>query len=160
MNDGVTLLTNVVICVIIITQQNETKEKHMGLDNSIEVKRTPYTNTIPELQRFNMSWDTKHEWDFEICYWRKCWNVRGAIFDATDPGKPMDNVVYTLNAGEIDRIIVALQSFNADNWDDGGGSIWDWEDMEERLQMQVENLKGLRKLMDKYDLEVFFVDSY
>lgn len=86
--------------------------------------------------------------------------MRGAIFDATDPGKPMDNIVCPLNAGEIDRIIVALQSFNADNWYDNCGSIWDWEDMEERLQMQVENLKELRKLMDRYDLEVFFVDSY
>lgn len=86
--------------------------------------------------------------------------MRGAIFDATDPGKPMDNIVCPLNADEIDRIIVALQSFNADNWNDALGSIWSWEDVEEKLQTDVKNLKILRKLMDKYDLEVFFVDSY
>lgn len=160
MNDGVILLTNVVICVIIITQQNETKEKHMGLDNSIEIRRTPYTDKIPKLQRFNAEWDTKREFDFCVCYWRKCWNVRGVIFDVVDCGKPMDNLECPLNAGEIDRIIVALQSFNADNWNDALGSIWSWEDVEEKLKTDVKNLKILRKLMDKYDLEVFFVDSY
>ncbi len=29
----------------------------MGLDNGIKVKRTPYTNTIPELQQFNLRMD-------------------------------------------------------------------------------------------------------
>ena len=58
----------------------------MGLDNSIEVKRNEYTNSIPELQRFNVSWDKEHKYDFEITYWRKCWNIREMIFDAIEGG--------------------------------------------------------------------------
>ena len=134
-------------------------EDFMGLDNSIEVRRTQYTDNIPELQRFNISWDKDRKWDFEICYWRKCWNVRGAIFDVADP-KPMNNCVCQLTKEEIDRIIVALGGFNADNWNDDLGSIWSWEDVEDKLKNDIENLKYLRPLMDKYDLEVIFVDSY
>ena len=35
----------------------------MGLDNGIEVKRTYYTNDIPELQRFNQPWNKEHKYN-------------------------------------------------------------------------------------------------
>ena len=131
----------------------------MGLDNSIEVKRTEYSKNIPELQKFIDPWDEKYGYNFSICYWRKCWNVRGAIFDVTDP-KPMDNCICELNKDEIDRIIDVLGKFNADNWNDDLGSIWGWDDVEDKMQQDIENLQELRQLMDKYNLEVIFVDSY
>ena len=112
------------------------------------------------MQKFIEPWDEKYEYDFSICYWRKCWNVRGAIFDVTDHGKHMDNCICELNKNEIDRMIEALGKFNADNWDDDLGSIWDWEDVEDKMRQDIENLKELRKLIDKYNLEVIFVDSY
>lgn len=72
----------------------------------------------------------------------------------------MDNCTCDLTKDEIDRIIVALGKFNADNWDDELGSIWEWKDVEDKLKQDIENLKELRLLMDKYELEVIFVDSY
>lgn len=69
-----------------------------------------------------------------------------------------------LTKQDIENIIKGLQSFNADNWQDNGGSIWEWEDEEwsysYKLKQDIENLKILRQLMDKYDLEVYFYDSY
>lgn len=135
----------------------------MGLDNGINVKRTEYTDNIPELKRFEDDWDKKHKHDFSITYWRKCYNIRYMIFDT------VKNIDYgsfkkLLTKQDIENIIKGLQSFNADNWQDNGGSIWEWEDEEwsylYKLKEDIENLKILRQLMDKYDLEVYFYDSY
>lgn len=83
-----------------------------------------------------------------------------------------DVVKHTRNNGisdpltttDIDNIIQGLQSFNSENWQYDGGSIWDWDDKEypysEKVQCDIEKLKVLRELMDKYDLEVYFYDSY
>ena len=86
------------------------------------------------------------------------------IFDVVD--KAQDNTTsYPLTTEDIDNIIVGLQSFNSENWQERDlGSIWDWDDEEwpysEKIKEDIENLKTLRKLMDKYDLDVRFIDSY
>lgn len=135
----------------------------MGLDNSVEIKRTSYTDAIPELQRFNEDWDTERKYNFCVCYWRKSWNVRSMIFEVVK-GAYNNSISEPLTTEDIDNIITGLQSFNADNWQDNGGSIWDWDDEEwpysEKIQRDIKNLQLLRKLMDKYELEVYFVDSY
>lgn len=135
----------------------------MGLDNSIEVKRNEYTNTIPELQQFNVEWDTEHKWDFEITYWRKCWSLRSMIFRVV-PGVHDNDISDPLTTKDIENIIKGLQSFNSENWQEGLGSIWDWDDewwpYSEHIKQDIENLQILRQLMDKYDLEVYFYDSY
>ena len=136
----------------------------MGLDNGIIVKRTEYTETIPELRQFDEDYNTWQKYPFEVCYWRKCYNIRSMIFDKIC-GKCFNNVISDqLNKEDIDNIIVGLQSFNSENWHEDGGSIWDWDDPDypysEKVQRDIENLKMLRPLMDKYDLEVYFYDSY
>ena len=135
----------------------------MGLDNSIEVKRNDYTSSISELKCFEEDWDKNHEYNFEICYYRKCWNVRSMIFDVIK-GAHDNGISDPLTTEDIDNIILGLQSFNADNWQDNGGSIWDWDDEEypysEKIQRDIESLKRLREVMDKCNLEVYFYDSY
>ena len=135
----------------------------MGLDNGIEVKRTPYTNVLPELQCFNGPWDDEHKYNFEVVYWRKCYNVRSMIMNTVQSVRN-NGTSDPLTTENIDAIINGLQSFNSDNWQDNGGSIWDWDDKEypysEHIKHDIENLKTLRKLMNKYDLEVYFYDSY
>ena len=129
----------------------------MGLDNSIEVKRNEYTDTLPELQRFNVEWDTKYE--FEICYWRKCWNIRNDIISILG-NRWNDNFETPLTSEDIDKIIVALKSLNAKNWYNHGSSIWEWDEYDDHIKCDIKKLKQLRKLMKKYDLEVVFIDSY
>ena len=99
----------------------------MGLDNGIEVKRTPYTNTIPELQQFNEDYDTECKYNFSVCYWRKCWNIRSMIFDTVE-GTYDNGITGPLTTEDIDNIIKGLRAFNSDNWQYNGGSIWEWDD--------------------------------
>ena len=135
----------------------------MGLDNSIQIKRNTSTNSIPELKQFELSYDNKHQFDFEICYWRKCYNIRNMIMDVVESGRDNDNSDI-LTTTDIEKIIHGLQSFNSANWQANGGSIWEWDDEEypysEKIQRDIENLKNLQTLMEKYDLEVYFYDSY
>ena len=135
----------------------------MGLDNSIQIKRNTSTNSIPELKQFELAYDNKHQFDFEICYWRKCYNIRNMIMDVVESARDNDNSDI-LTTTDIEKIIHGLQSFNSANWQENGGSIWDWDDEEypysEKIQRDIENLKKLQTLMEKYDLEVYFYDSY
>lgn len=131
----------------------------MGLDNSIEIKRTPYTDSISELRQFNLDWDNKHEYDFSVCYWRKCWNIRNGILDILGD-RFSDQWRFHLNTENIDKIIAFLKSLNKHNWNDDGGSIWTWEEYKNYIKDDIKKLKMLRKLMKKYDLKVVFIDSY
>lgn len=131
----------------------------MGLDNSIEIKRTPYTDSISELRQFNLDWDNKHECDFSVCYWRKCWNIRNGILDILGD-RFSDQWRFHLNTENIDKIIAFLKSLNKHNWNDDGGSIWTWEEYKNHIKDDIKKLKMLRKLMKKYDLKVVFIDSY
>lgn len=131
----------------------------MGLDNGIEVKRTPVSEIIAELQQFKHSWDKNDTLPYELAYFRKCWNVRGAIINCIDGGFN-DNYETKLTKEDVQRIIVALKAFNADNWDGGLGSIWDWEEQEPHIQRYIGNLELLVELMEHNDLDVVFYDSY
>ena len=135
----------------------------MGLDNGIQIKRNTSTNSIPELKQFELAYDNKHQFDFEICYWRKCYNIRNMIMDVVESARDNDNSDI-LTTTDIEKIIRGLQSFNSANWQENGGSIWDWDDEEypysEKIQRDIENLKNLQTLMERYDLEVYFYDSY
>ena len=131
----------------------------MGLDNGIEVRRNAHTSSIPELLQFELDYDK----DFEVCYWRKCWNIRDDILWIIGE-RFGDQYEYVLTKEDIDQIIKLLESYNAGNFEDSGSYIWDWDDDEypysKKIQQDIESLKVLRQLMDKYELDVYFYDSY
>ena len=131
----------------------------MGLDNGICIKRNSTSIEIyDKLRRFEDSWDTKHEYDFDIAYWRKCWNIRELIAEAI--GGIYDCSDTSITRDQIPEIINKLQSLNEENWEDRGSSIWTFEDQEPYIKQQIEDLWYLYELMDKYDIDVYFYDSY
>ena len=134
----------------------------MGLDNGISIKRTSFSSTLEELKQFETIYDKEHEYDFSICYWRKCWNVRNRILNALYILEPNDS--YTiLSIDDIDTIIDILKSFNSENWDDYGGSIWDWTDgIDEKMQYDIANLEQLKIIKERYEnsIEIYFYNSW
>lgn len=136
----------------------------MGLDNGIQVRRTPETNQIAELKIFNKDYDKELEYDFSVTYWRKCWGLRNDIlFLIGKRWTPEEEWEFKLTKDDVDNIIELLGSYNEETW---FGSIWEWtsdeegESYSEHIKQDIEDLKLLRKLMGKYDLEVYFYDSY
>lgn len=136
----------------------------MGLDNGIQIRRSDFTNNLRALKRFELDYDDKKIFDFEVCYWRKCWNVRDAIFDAI-PDKGNDNdESLDLTIDDVTKIIRALKSFNKRNWENGGygSSIWTWEEQRSNMKRSIGNLRYVKHLMKKYGdkITVYFYDSY
>ena len=135
----------------------------MGLDNGICIKRTLETNKIVELQMFNLDYDKELKDDFEVCYWRKCYGLRNDILCIIGKRWYPDEYEFKLTKNDIDNIIKLLGSYNEETWVD---SIWEWTSDEdgwsysEHIKRDIEDLKILRELMDKHDLEVYFYDSY
>ena len=134
----------------------------MGLDNGIDIVRNDYSNKIKALERFTISYDRNKEYPFEVCYWRKCWNVRADILDIVDKGDAEQYRFY-LDIPAIKDIIKILKSYNRKNWQFGGfrGSIWEWSEHKRINSRHIHNLKVLVRIMRKFpDLEVYFYDSY
>jgi hypothetical protein len=130
----------------------------MGLDNGISVARNDYSNKIKALKKFEESWDKEHKYPFEICYWRKCWNVRKNILNILNSCE--DDYYYTLSIEDIKEIIKTLKSYNLKTWE-WTDSIWTWPEHKKINRKHIKNLKKLIKLMKKYPLlEVYFYDSY
>lgn len=71
-------------------------------------------------------------YEYEVAYWRKCWNIREIVADAT--GKKFEDSGDTyLNRAEIDEIIKGLNAKNSPEiWNRDcqyGDTIWDAEEM-------------------------------
>lgn len=130
----------------------------MGLDNGINIRR----NTAPECASkifHEEEWEKKYN-HIDVAYWRKCWNVRGIIFelleiyDFNDSQTPM-------TADDVKRVVAELKKLNSVNYRDDGNCIWDWDDFKRINCRNIKALKQLVKLMKKYPtMEVYFYDSW
>ena len=129
----------------------------MGLDNGIIVKKN---GTTIEMYK-NKSRYITYEWDtdFEVAYWRKCWNVRADILWLTN-GWRHDQSYTVLDKDDIYHIIKLLKSYNKNTWDKSE-TIWSWKEHKKINKRHIRNLKYLYKYMKKHDdIEVRFYDSY
>ena len=131
----------------------------MGLDNGIEIKRNEKSMSIyDKIKRFESNWDKEHKYDFEIAYYRKCWNIRSLILRCLSAGE--EDYEIAVKREEIPKLIDILKSLNEDNWEDEGSSIWEYKEQKPHIKQHIKNLKYLYRLMGKYDLDVYFYDSY
>lgn len=117
----------------------------MGLDNGINVCCKDSTKR-PE----------------EVCYWRKCWGIRNKILNAINADK--DCYSFILTPADVVSVIDILRKFDDEEyWRENHDSIWSYEDMEETLHQQIENLMNLLDELNQPDnniLKVEFYDSY
>ena len=132
----------------------------MGLDSGITIKRRA---DLPALAfaYFDEEYRAKHNYDLEVAYWRKCWNVRSIIIDILDVKEDNDsNTLMTID--DIDAVIKALCKINKKNWLDRGSTIWDWKEFKGIQRDNIRNLRRLRRMMWKQPevFEVYFYDSW
>ena len=128
----------------------------MGLDNGIIIKNLPvedyiYFRDIDVYEEDN---------EVEICYWRKCWNVRDAILKILKT--EVDNK-YIIKPEDIPAIIRKLEDFLIpSNWEEGN-SIWLYDEIVNDLINDIVNLSMLllyMKLHPESEIEIYFYDSY
>lgn len=131
----------------------------MGLDNGIVVTKSKLADKIFKDEKRFYYFECAEE--YEIVYWRKCWNLRTAVQNIT--GRFFDNnEQIALSIDDIAKLIKYLKNLNKKNWEDDGSSIWEWEEYKDKIKQDIKNLKYLLRYMKKYylKLEVWFYDSY
>lgn len=94
-----------------------------------------------------------------MVYYRKCYNIRNEILYIINH-RFDEEYEFALDVEDVEQIIEYLSSLNADNWEDSGQSIWEWNEMEEQIGRDIDNLNMLVELMQAHDLDVIFYDSY
>lgn len=130
----------------------------MGLDNGIRVKGLNRNSFIGKL--FQYPFRNDYGDDAEICYWRKCWNIRRAILGTFPYNGTLDAYRYAISRETVKDIRAEIQYFldHPDEWDD---SIWEFSEMKGALERDLRNLRILYLLMGvNKKLIPYFYDSY
>ena len=135
----------------------------MGLDNGIllKIKDKETFGPMPHWIK-REEWEDKYNYDYDILYWRKCWNVRAEILGYI--GACDDEYQWDLSVADLENIIHLLETYiySEENWD-ASQSIWSWEEIGENLLYHLEYAKKIAawlrtKPYDSYQL--YFYDSY
>lgn len=136
----------------------------MGLDNGIVLKTKNSIIEKPDWVKFDGS-PAEHDdgfLEYDICYWRKCWNIRGAIFDIFEKVDKRE-WEFELSINQVVAIRDRIYRFltEGEDWDESGESIWLFEEIIPVLTQDILNLSWLIEYMKK-DVHaiVYFYDSY
>ena len=102
------------------------------------------------------------EFDYEVLYWRKCWNLRTAVARALE--LPHDYVhKFDLSIEDIKAIWHVVNEHNNKHvWEDGS-SIWSYDEMHDHLDSDLLSLEWLIHFMRTHrdnEYMVEFYDSY
>ena len=137
----------------------------MGLDNGLilHTKKKIPAKERPDFIKIMPSEikEADFPYSYEICYWRKCWNIRKEVAHAI--GAPHDYVAkYGLDVKDVKNIWRAVESLDSRRaW--GSGSIWSYDEMSGHLNMDLISIEWLIHFMkdhDENDYAVEFYDSY
>ena len=143
----------------------------MGLDNGIILRRLTTDKSIKEQienKTLEKVYVTPSDFciekiDDSLCYWRKCWNIRKAFLNVLDKPDNLGDLrgYYLIEPEEIPAIMRnIIKLCNKDEWEDCD-SIWEFEEMQESLIIDLVNLKLLQKyLNENKDVIALFYDSY
>lgn len=96
----------------------------------------------------------------ELCYWRKCWNIRYCFISNIQEN--VDDYYYLITIDNLPNIIKDLECLlNKNKWRKNGGSIWLYKEYADALFIDILNLKMLYKYMSENpDVYAYFYDSY
>ena len=132
----------------------------IGLDNGIQIKRK---RGLPDevFKKFDTDISRKWEYDLEVAYWRKCWNIRSLIYSVLGAEQENDSEI-PMGRQDVLNVIKALKGVNRKNWYTmGGDSVWSWSEYRASHRRNIANLQWLARVMKKRpDIDVYFYDSY
>lgn len=115
------------------------------------------------------NWEDEYGYDWELMYWRKCWNVRSIIFDILDKygisREDADANTTPLTLDMLFYICTDLMScYTREWWNENDESIWDADEMLDGPYRDAlaRTLRLIGWLQDKdpESYKIYFYDSY
>lgn len=136
----------------------------MGLDNGLILHSKEKVEFPQELNTINWVYEDGM-YHYEICYWRKCWNIRREM--AYIINAEFDYVAkYGLDIEEIKNLWRAINDLNSKRSWETGDSFWTYEEIKNHLITDLLRLEWLISFMQIHKKElnekiwVEFYDSY
>lgn len=136
----------------------------MGLDNGVDLRikdREAFGELKTPVQKLIFT-DTE---DYEVFYWRKCWNVRNKILESFLQAR--DGESCDLSLDDLNRLCALLEEmYDPAIWDEAwndGLTIWNAEEILDHYQETLAVAKELcKELLTKPEgsYRLFFYDSY
>ncbi len=97
----------------------------------------------------------------EICYWRKCWGMRNEMIHCLEKCNLDTEYTYKIPLDELDEVCDIINKFTKEKYYNMyARSIWDWDEMVDRLKLQVARLEWCKELLREDKIELEFYDSY
>ena len=135
----------------------------MGLDNGIVLhSREPII--IPLEVRATLEvypLDRYFNYNYDLCYWRKCWNIRRAVAQVLEAGAEYVGKCF-LTISEVKGIWWALNELDDEKtWEASPhGSIWTYDEIKDNLQNSMLSLEWLIFFMRNTDERLYMVEFY
>lgn len=134
----------------------------MGLDNGIIYKNIQHKCAVGPFIRWAAESIETNE--IELCYWRKCWNIRREILAILNA--PQDGGEFSINLFQLRQIRKTILRFllHPKEWDcnsELNSSIWTYSEIKWRLVRScVALLWAERRICKDPGSYVIFYDSY
>ena len=97
---------------------------------------------------------------YELCYWRKCWNLRREIGHALGAA----NVEYVdkswLTISDVKNIWHAINQLSSRRVWESGDSIWSWSEIKDHLARDLLIIDWLIYFMRQHEESEYMVEFY
>lgn len=136
----------------------------MGLDNGLRLHTKDPIDFPKEIADYinSLSVDLRSPfpYEYELCYWRKCWNVRCEIGHALQ-AQNMEYVAKAwLTIADVKNIWRAIQQLYLKRAWESGESIWSWSEIKDHLTRDLLILEWLISFMRQHDEKEYMVEFY
>jgi hypothetical protein len=135
----------------------------MGLENGIVLHTKESVKFPAEID--SRAWEFSTESDifpyhYELCFWRKCWNLRSEIGHALQ-AQDMEYVAKAwLTIADVKNIWHAIQQLYSKRAWESGNSIWTWSEIKDLLTRDFLILEWLISFMRQHDESEYLVEFY
>jgi len=145
----------------------------MGLDNGIVLATKHKINAeeLPEYVKIDAdNWREKYDnsgyFYYDVCYWRKCWNIRGYVLNFSNLDYDDEKYEYRLEKDNLILLQHKLVNYLCymNKWEEeymDGKTIWEADVMMNHLAREIVNLGWLIDFITEHPTsKVIFYDSY
>lgn len=141
----------------------------MGLDNgiSLKIKDKAKFGELPSWMIYQ-EWEKQNNYDPELLYWRKCWNVREVIFNHLHENhcKIVDDCSEDMSMPLevfISLCEKLMTCYTEQWWTEHDDTIWSYKEIKENYPsnlLYAMCVAGYLSSRDPSSYEIYFYDSY